>query len=107
MQHRMGKKDSEDTGEHWMLKDKRATRGKRMASLVGEAEEEDEQFWGNEVWQENDSDAESYSTEEEVKPDQFDSDFNDTEDDDDDEDGDDSDDDRERHGKVRLNYDVL
>lgn len=67
--------------KHDMLRDKRATRGARMANLVGEAAEEDETFWGHEIWQEgDDSDAASYSSEEE-KPDVFDSDFNDSEDD--------------------------
>lgn len=53
-----------------------------MADLVGQAAEDDEQFWGNEVWNEDEdgSDAESFEEdEEEVKPDEFDSDFNDTE----------------------------
>ena len=63
-----------------MLQEKRATRGKRMSALVGQAAEEDEVFYNNEIWQEgSDSDAESYSTEEE-KPDLFDSDFDESED---------------------------
>lgn len=67
-----------------MLREKRATRGTRMTALVGEAAEDDEAFWGHGIWQENESDNESYETEEE-KPDVFDSDFNDSEDDGDDE----------------------
>jgi hypothetical protein len=51
-----------------------------MAELIGEAAEQDESFWGNEVWKEDESD-DSFESEE-VKPDVFDSDFNDSEDDD-------------------------
>jgi vacuolar protein sorting-associated protein 72 len=83
-----------------MLADKRATRGKRMANLVGEAAEEDETFWNHEIWQEHESDAESYSTEEE-KPDVFDSDFNESEDDDEDEDDSDGSD-KEATAKVKT-----
>ena len=32
---------------------KRATRGKRMSELIGEAAEEDEQFWNNDIWNGN------------------------------------------------------
>jgi len=32
-----------------MLKDKRATRGLRMSSLVGKAADEDDAFWKHEV----------------------------------------------------------
>ena len=68
-----------------MLSSKRATRGQRMTALIGEAVEQDEAFWGADVWE---SDDESFS-EEEIEPDVFDSDFNDTEDEggSDDEDG--------------------
>ncbi len=65
-----------------MLETKRATRGLRMAELVGEAADDDEQFWNADIWNEDEdgSDAESFVEEdEEVKPDEFDSDFNDTE----------------------------
>jgi hypothetical protein len=63
-----------------MLEAKRATRGLRMADLVGQAAEDDEQFWNNEVWQEDGSDAESFHSEDdEQRPDEFDSDFNDSE----------------------------
>ncbi len=62
-----------------MLREKRATRGLRMADLVGEAADADQAFWGHETWAEGQgSDEESFS-EEEIKPDEFDSDFNDTE----------------------------
>ena len=65
-----------------MLESKRATRGLRMAELVGEAADDDEQFWNADIWNEDEdgSDAESFvEEEEEVKPDEFDADFNDTE----------------------------
>ncbi len=61
-----------------MLQEKRVSRGTRMADLVGEAAEEDETFWGHDIWQEAESDEESFEAEEE-KPDVFDSDFNDSE----------------------------
>ena len=70
-----------------MLESKRATRGLRMSDLVGEAADEDTAFWGQtgidaegggEGEDDEDSGAESFS-EEEAKPDVFDSDFNDTE----------------------------
>ena len=64
-----------------MLVNKRSTRGQRINELVGEALEQDNAFYGHETWDEEESDS-SFS-EEEVKPDEFDSDFNDTEDDDD------------------------
>ncbi len=53
-----------------------------MAELVGQAADDDEQFWNADVWNEDEdgSDAESFvEEEEEAKPDEFDSDFNDTE----------------------------
>jgi hypothetical protein len=53
----------------------------------GEAADQDETFWGADVWK--DDDDESFS-EQDDEPDEFDSDFNDTEDD-----GDDDDDDAE------------
>ena len=61
-----------------MLQEKRATRGLRMSVLVGEAADEDNQFYSNDLWEEDESD-DSYEAEE-IKPDVFDSDFNDTED---------------------------
>ncbi len=63
---------------HMMLLAKRASRGKRMTSLVGKAAEDDEAFWGHDVWNEEGSEADSYVQEEE-KPDEFDSDFDETE----------------------------
>eukprot|EP01039_Chlorochromonas_danica_P002108 gene2108-2302_t len=76
-----------------------------MADLVGQAAEDDDAFWGHEIWQEDAdaSDAESYSTEEE-KPDVFDSDFNDTEDDGDDDDDEGSGSDREASNKRANRY---
>jgi hypothetical protein len=65
-----------------LLEQKRATRGLRMAELVGQAADDDQQFWNDDIWKEDedDSDAESYDEEEEeAKPDEFDSDFNDSE----------------------------
>eukprot|EP00603_Paraphysomonas_imperforata_P013610 CAMPEP_0114463670 /NCGR_PEP_ID=MMETSP0104-20121206/7490_1 /TAXON_ID=37642 ORGANISM="Paraphysomonas imperforata, Strain PA2" /NCGR_SAMPLE_ID=MMETSP0104 /ASSEMBLY_ACC=CAM_ASM_000202 /LENGTH=398 /DNA_ID=CAMNT_0001636639 /DNA_START=137 /DNA_END=1330 /DNA_ORIENTATION=- len=52
-----------------------------MTELIGEAAEMDKAFWDNPVWAEgDDSENESFDeNEEEVKPDVFDSDFNDTE----------------------------
>ena len=65
---------------------KRSTRGQRMTALVGEALDEDNAFYGAEIWEEgDDSDNSSFnSSDDEEKPDQFDSDFNDSEDDDED-----------------------
>jgi hypothetical protein len=63
-----------------MIREKRATRGLRMTELVGEDAEKDKAFWEHNTWEEDDSGNESFS-EEEVKPDVFDDDFNDTEDD--------------------------
>mmetsp|Transcript_29011 Transcript_29011/g.48741 ORF Transcript_29011/g.48741 Transcript_29011/m.48741 type:complete len:301 (-) Transcript_29011:2106-3008(-) len=60
-----------------MLKEKRSTRGLRMTDLVGQAAEDDDAFWGDGIWNEEQSD-DSFS-EEEAKPDEFDSDFNDSE----------------------------
>ena len=66
-----------------LLINKRTTRGQRMTALVGEALDEDNAFYGAEIWEEgDDSDNASFnSSDEEEKPDQFDSDFNDSEDD--------------------------
>ncbi len=49
-----------------------------MAELVGEAADQDETFWNDGIWQEAESDAESFVAEEE-KPDVFDSDFDESE----------------------------
>src|SRR5690242_2351750 len=53
----------------------RSTRGKRQGELAGEEAEADQEFWGQDAWQEDDSD---YSSEAEEK-DVFDSDFNESE----------------------------
>ncbi|CAN0414531.1 unnamed protein product, partial [Phaeothamnion confervicola] len=53
----------------------RATRGTRMTALVGEAQEQDETFWGDGIWNEDESE---YSSEEEEK-DIYDTDFNESE----------------------------
>lgn len=60
-----------------MERDRRATAGKRMTKLVGEAQEQDDEFWNHETWQE---DSESYhSSSDEEQPDVFDSDFDESE----------------------------
>lgn len=66
---------------HMMLPEKRATRGKRMGDLVGQAAEDDDMFWNHDTWQEGDgSDEESFQEEDEpLKPDEFDSDFGESE----------------------------
>lgn len=61
-----------------MLEQKRASRGTRMAELVGEAADQDETFWNDGIWQEAESDEESFVAEED-KPDVFDSDFDESE----------------------------
>lgn len=62
-----------------MLEEKRKTRGNRMTDLIGEAAEEDATFWGDAVWAE-DSEDDSFGSEDEVvKPDEFDSDFDESE----------------------------
>lgn len=65
--------------------EKRSTRGKRVTELAGEDANFDQEFWNSDIWQEAESGDDSFS-EEEVQPDVFDSDFNDTEDDDEDDD---------------------
>lgn len=70
---------------HDMLKSVRASRGKRMNALVGQAAEEDDLFYSLDLWKEEGSDAESYVEEEEEKPDVFDSDFDESEDEDEEE----------------------
>ena len=75
-----------------LLQEKRKTRGLRINELVGEALDQDNTFYNHDTWNEDESD-DSYS-EEEAKPDVFDSDFNDTESDEDS-------DDEEEEGKVR------
>jgi YL1 nuclear protein C-terminal domain/YL1 nuclear protein len=68
---------------------RRETAGKRMTSLVGEALEQDSQFWNHETWNEDDSEIDSanasfHSSDEnsEQARDEFDSDFDASEDDD-------------------------
>ena len=57
-----------------------------MAALVGQAAEDDAQFYSADIWKEDSgSDAASYEAEDE-KPDVFDSDFGETESDEDEED---------------------
>jgi hypothetical protein len=64
---------------HLMLQEKRATRGKRMSSLVGKALEEDDEFYQAEIWKEgDDSENDSFSGESEHS-DQFDTDFDESE----------------------------
>lgn len=62
-----------------LLEEKRKTRGLRMAELIGDAAVQDDAFWSKDVWAESDSD--NSFTEEEEKPDVFDSDFDESEDD--------------------------
>lgn len=65
-------------------RDKRATAGKRMSSLVGEAQDADDAFWGHDTWEEDDSGNDSFresDEDSEVRKDQFDSDFDESEDD--------------------------
>jgi hypothetical protein len=71
-------------------RERRATAGKRMTSLVGKALEKDESFWNHETWAKggaggddgsdsgNDSFRES-DEDSELRQDEFDSDFNDSE----------------------------
>jgi len=62
---------------------RRATQGQRMTELVGDALEQDDTFYNNDVWASDSESGEndSYVDEEENAPDLFDSDFNDSEDD--------------------------
>lgn len=67
--------------------EKRKTRGVRVTELDGSDAEKDEEFWNHDTWEDGSEDEEggggdAYSTEEE-RPDQFDSDFNESESDDD------------------------
>ncbi len=82
-----------------MLQNKRSTRGLRMTEMVGEAAEEDALFWNDNVWAEEESD-ESFS-EEEAKPDEFDTDFGESESDDDDDGGSDEEAARKMDAKSR------
>ena len=56
---------------------RRSTAGKRMGTLVGKAQEEDEEFWNHSTWNEasDDSENESFRSsyeDSEAKKDQFD-----------------------------------
>eukprot|EP01033_Poteriospumella_lacustris_P000025 gene25-14_t len=89
---------------HMMLESKRATRGTRMNALVGQAADDDDAFWGNDVWQEGGgSDEESFRTvDDDDKPDEFDSDFNDSESDDDEEEDEEEEKAAQKGGKVQA-----
>ena len=65
-----------------LLQDKRKTRGTRINDLIGEAVEQDEQFWAHSVWKEDEDDESFGSEDEEEKPDEFDSDFDESEEED-------------------------
>lgn len=62
---------------------KRKTAGRRMTTLVGKAQEQDDEFWGHTTWADSgDSGNESFrdsDEDSELKKDAFDSDFNDSE----------------------------
>jgi vacuolar protein sorting-associated protein 72 len=63
-------------------RERRSTAGKRMSSLVGKAQDEDDTFWGHETWAEDDSGNESFAESDvgsEERVDQFDSDFDESE----------------------------
>ena len=66
-----------------LLQDKRKTRGTRINDLIGEAADQDEQFWSHSVWKEDEDDESFGSKDEEEKPDEFDSDFDESEDEED------------------------
>jgi YL1 nuclear protein C-terminal domain/YL1 nuclear protein len=68
-----------------MERERRATAGRRMTSLVGKALDDDEAFWGHDTWNdEDDNDGNdsfrSSDEDSEMKRDEFDSDFDDSED---------------------------
>lgn len=63
-------------------RERRATAGQRMSSLVGKAQEDDDAFWGHETWAEDDSGNDSFresDEDSEARADEFDSDFDDSE----------------------------
>lgn len=65
-----------------VTREKRSTAGKRMSSLVGKAQEEDDAFWGHDTWAEDDSGNDSFresDEESEARVDEFDSDFDESE----------------------------
>ncbi|KAL3916550.1 MAG: hypothetical protein SGILL_005126, partial [Bacillariaceae sp.] len=63
-------------------RERRKTAGRRMNSLVGKAQEEDDAFWGHDTWNEDDSGNDSFRESDEdsnLAKDEFDSDFDDSE----------------------------
>jgi vacuolar protein sorting-associated protein 72 len=69
-------------------RERRKTAGKRMTSLLGKAQEEDDTFWGHDTWAEDDSGNDSFHDSDgdsAMKKDEFDSDFDDSESDHDEE----------------------
>jgi vacuolar protein sorting-associated protein 72 len=70
-------------------RNKRKTAGLRMTALVGEAQDQDDEFWGHDTWAVGeDSGNESFrdsDEDSELKKDEFDSDFNESESDNEDE----------------------
>eukprot|EP01041_Mallomonas_annulata_P001906 gene1906-3687_t len=63
-----------------MLSEKRKVRGQNMGALIGEALAQGDQFWNNDSWKEEEESDDDSFRDDNVKPDVFDSDFNDTED---------------------------
>jgi hypothetical protein len=83
---------------------RRATAGKRMSSLVGKAQDDDEAFWGHDTWgDENDEDYDVAEEKKEDLVDVFDSDFNDSEGDSSDEDNEDEEDGKRPSKRARTN----
>ena len=63
-------------------RERRATAGKRMSSLVGKAQDDDDAFWNHDTWAEEDSGNDSFresDEDSEARADEFDSDFDDSE----------------------------
>ncbi len=66
-----------------MERERRSTAGVRMSSLVGQAAQDDDEFWNHSTWvEEEDGSFHESDEESEARKDTFDSDFNDSEDDD-------------------------
>jgi len=88
---------------------RRVTAGRRMSSLIGKAQEDDNEFWTKSIWNEDkdgeiSSDDGSYNVDDEVEEncvDVFDSDFNDSESDSDAENGIDAKSERNRNHNVK------
>lgn len=77
----MASRKSKTAGEDDLKRESRSTRGKRISTLEGEDEEKDKLFWGSEVWNEMESEDESFDEKDvDEEPDVFDSDFNESED---------------------------